>query len=124
MEDFKPKSTRGGARPGAGRKPKSGSLSLPPDVVAAAARLPRAPAQDRPKTVKDLEGLALETLKQVMESCPQDPPRVSAAMAVLRHSRKDAVLKAGKKEARAVVAEEHMEAGGRFSAPPPPGAFN
>lgn len=127
-QDTKPKSKRGGVRPGSGMKPRPGALApdnLPPEVIRAAAKMQfEAQVGDAPESIFDLEKLALATLKQVMESCPQDAPRATAAKTVLDHIRADKtekVAEKGKKLQRAAAAEEIMASGGKFAAPPPPG---
>lgn len=89
MDEEKPKAKRGGYRPGAGRKPKTGLKAILPEYLARKAKdLYRAddPSKPRRLTARDLEPLALRTLEELMESCPADATRAAAATAVLRYA--------------------------------------
>ena len=125
---------RGGTRPGAGRKkalgaaviakakkaqsekaePLSAAPKPQPAIVAPPAATPDNP---HPETARSLRGLALATLKEIMEHGQIDGPRVSAAKEVL--IRADAEDEAegtkGKKALQAARVDELSKPGNRFA---------
>ncbi len=107
---------RGGVRAGAGRRPVPsdvGPIDAPDDMA------------DGPRSARDLRGLALATLKAIMEKGSSEAARVAAAREALSRAdgERGPVLRPqplGKKEAAAQAAKDRVASGGRFAPTPPP----
>jgi hypothetical protein len=122
---------RGGKRPNAGRKPKAGALKAAPEKsgngqkqTGVATPPPAAPADDArdwvkdpPQTALELEGLALATLRHIMEQSPNDSARKSAASEVLVRARQEKLAGGvlGKKAQQQAKVDEIGKPGGRFA---------
>ena len=122
----KPKSNRGGRRPGAGRKPKSlTTQAKTPEVIAAAVAHVERIAESSGGPASALMSRAFATLQDVMVKSPFPAPRVTAARAIIElaqaeKAEAEAPRVGGKKAQAQARAEKHVSGGGKFAPPSAP----
>lgn len=115
----------GGRKAGAGRPRKKGAAfaALPPPDIEIIVPPSAWDEMADPHSAKEMRGLALKTLKNIMQSSPADAPRVSAAKEVLARAAAEEAAASGttgKKAAAQATAEMRNSEGGVFAVPPPP----
>jgi hypothetical protein len=122
---------KGGGRP---RKKVSVPAETKQRAKAEAKRLEKAAVTDETALAPaaNLVTEAYATLADVMDNCPIGGPRVAAAKAIIElarageaaaeKARAEASGMTGKKAQAQAAAEARITSGGKYSAPPPPGA--